>query len=167
MLCSNCKKRNATFHYKQVINGTLTETYLCPECAKALGYMDTFHDPFDFGGLLNEFLGIGMAPVSISERNVCPSCGTDFETFRKTGLIGCENCYNKFQSNLDAMLSSIQTGTTHKGKTASYEENSVKEKQTKIEKLKADLKVAIREERYEEAAKIRDTIKEMEAEDNE
>ena len=165
MLCSNCKKRNATFHYKQILNGTLTETYLCPECAKALGYMDTVHNPFDFGGMLNEFLGIGVA--SKSERNVCPDCGTDFETFRTTGLIGCENCYEKFSQRLDAMLSSIQTGTTHKGKTADTKENSRKEIKNQITKLKEELKTAIMDERYEEAAKIRDTIKEMEAENNE
>ena len=167
MLCSNCKKRNATFHYKEIINGNVKETFLCPECAKNLGYSEGFNDSFDLGSMLNEFLGIGMSPQYTDSVQVCPQCGTDFETFRTTGLIGCEKCYEKFDKRIESMLSSIQSGTTHKGKTASKEDNAKREKEEKILKLKADLKQKIAEEKYEEAAKIRDEIKELEAKDNE
>ena len=81
--------------------------------------------------------------------------------------MGCEHCYEKFEPRLDAMLSSIQTGTTHKGKTSSKEDNQKKEKESKIEGLKQELKKKIQEEKYEEAAKIRDQIKELEGKDNE
>ena len=167
MLCSNCKKRPASLHYKEIINGVVHEAHLCHECAINSGYQDTFHQPMDFGSILNEFLGIGASKSSINSSNICPECGTDFESFRTTGLIGCEKCYEKFESRLDSMLSSIQAGTTHKGKTASTEDNAKKEKQTKIENLKLDLKKKIQEEKYEEAAKIRDEIKALEGKTNE
>lgn len=167
MLCSHCKKRNAAFHYKEIINGKLHEVYLCHECAKLLGYGESFHDSFDFGSILNEFLGIGVTPAHAEPVQVCPQCGTDFDTFRKTGLIGCENCYEKFDSKIQSMLSSIQSGTTHKGKTSSKEDNKKRETEEKIVKLKAELKEKIREEKYEEAAKIRDEIKALEGKNNE
>ena len=167
MLCSNCKKRPATLHYKEIINGVVHETHLCQECAMNSGYGESLYESLDFGSILNEFLGIGASKSSLNSKNVCPDCGTDFESFRTTGLIGCEKCYEKFESRLDSMLSSIQTGTTHKGKTASLEDNAKKEKQTKIENLKLELKKKIQEEKYEEAAKIRDEIKGLEADDNE
>lgn len=167
MLCSNCKKRPATLHYKETINGVTHEAHLCQECAIASGYAEGFHDPLDFGSILNEFLGIGVSGSTLSSAHVCPDCGTDFETFRTTGLMGCEHCYEKFEPRLDAMLSSIQTGTTHKGKTSSKEDNQKKEKESKIEGLKQELKKKIQEEKYEEAAKIRDQIKELEGKDNE
>ena len=167
MLCSHCKKRNAAFHYKEIINGEMHEIYLCPQCANTLGYSESFHDSFDFGSILNEFLGIGMSQAHTQSIQVCPQCGTDFESFRKTGLIGCEKCYEKFDSKIESMLSSIQSGTTHKGKTASKEDNKKREKEEKILRLKADLKEKISEEKYEEAAKIRDEIKALEGKTNE
>ena len=50
-------------------------------------------------------------------------------------------------------------GVASKSKAKTKKENAKNENQEKIEKLNADLKQAIKEERYEDAAKIRDEIK--------
>ena len=50
-------------------------------------------------------------------------------------------------------------GVASKSKAETKKENAKNENQEKIEKLNADLKQAIKEERYEDAAKIRDEIK--------
>ena len=38
MKCDRCGKNEATFHYKTNINGRVTEVHLCPDCARAMGY---------------------------------------------------------------------------------------------------------------------------------
>lgn len=157
MLCNNCNKNIATFHYKKIINGQKTELNLCAECASEMGYMTSFHETFDFGSALNDFLGITSSHTKI----ICPSCGTDHATFKKTGRLGCEDCYKHFKSTIDEILPSIQPGREHKGKIAG--ENSAEFlKKKKINDLKENLKKAILDERYEDAAKFRDEIKKEE-----
>ncbi|MDR2420568.1 MAG: UvrB/UvrC motif-containing protein [Oscillospiraceae bacterium] len=38
MKCQNCGKNEAVFFQRTNINGHITETYLCQECAEKLGY---------------------------------------------------------------------------------------------------------------------------------
>ncbi|MDR3277575.1 MAG: UvrB/UvrC motif-containing protein [Oscillospiraceae bacterium] len=38
MKCQNCGKNEVNFYYSSNINGTVTETRLCSECAEKLGY---------------------------------------------------------------------------------------------------------------------------------
>ena len=38
MKCDRCGKNEATFYYKSNINGRVTEAHLCPDCARAMGY---------------------------------------------------------------------------------------------------------------------------------
>lgn len=42
MKCEHCGKHEATFYYKSNINGRVTEKHLCPACANAQGYTETF-----------------------------------------------------------------------------------------------------------------------------
>lgn len=157
MLCNNCNKNIATFHYKKIINGQKTEINLCNECASELGYVSSYHDPFDFGSVLNDFLGITNKSASIS----CPNCGMDHASFKKTGRLGCEKCYEHFKTTIDEILPSIQPGNKHQGKrTGENSEEFLKRK--KLEDLKENLKKAIIDERYEDAAKLRDEIKKEE-----
>ncbi len=37
MKCDRCGKNDATFYYKSNINGRVTETHLCPDCARRHG----------------------------------------------------------------------------------------------------------------------------------
>ena len=37
MKCQNCGRNEATYYYKSSINGRVTETHLCADCARKLG----------------------------------------------------------------------------------------------------------------------------------
>ena len=157
MLCNKCNKNIATFHYKKIINGKKSEINLCNECASELGYVTSLNDHFDFGSALNDFLGIANSPKAVT----CPSCGTDHATFKKTGRLGCEKCYQHFKITIDEILPSIQPGCEHKGKRIG-ENNEEFLKKKKLKELKENLQKAILDERYEDAAKYRDEIKKAE-----
>lgn len=165
MLCQNCKKHEATTHVKTMINGEYAEYRLCPECAHALGYDSMFHDfSADFGGLLSSFFSNALPAQSGASR--CKSCGSTLSDIKRTGKVGCADCYDLFYSELLPTIRSIHGNTAHKGKRPDAIEYTVEdagsEKEDKKSSLKAELKKAIENEDFERAAQLRDQIREME-----
>ena len=185
MLCENCGRREAKVHYTENINGITRELNLCEECSRKLGITDSLNlsMPVDFsnlfGSLLEDFESINFKPVLNEVKQVrCDNCGTTFEDIVNTGMMGCGNCYDIFSKRLDPILKRIQGANRHVGrigkisdnklemenKSGVEKENKVEESssKSKLEKLQEELKKAIKDERYEDAAKIRDEIKEEE-----
>ncbi len=181
MLCDNCGKREANVRYSENINGRKKELHLCEECSKKLGIenMD-FNMPIDFssffGGLLEDFGTNDFMPLFNEVKQLkCDNCGYTFEDIVNTGKLGCENCYSVFENRLDPIIKKIQGSNKHVGRTGKIIDSKISEKinnkdsktennkdVSKVEKLQNDLKKAIKEEKYEEAAKIRDKIKKLE-----
>ena len=162
MLCTHCNKKEANFHYRQVNNGQAKELHLCADCARELGYLGANSDPFNFNSLLNQFFGIPSKVQPQISTLQCDQCGMGYDEFRSTGLLGCGHCYDVFADAMEAMLGGIQPGTTHRGKIAGKNGEQLK-RQNELKELKAQLQKAILEERYEQAATLRDKIKELES----
>ncbi len=165
MLCTNCGKNNAQFHYKKIIGGAKTEHHLCTHCAQALGYMGKTESFFDIGSILNDFISVPKTAASSRAVSRCEACGTTYDEFRRSGLLGCDACYDAFGNIIENSLSQIQPSTTHKG-TLGGEAGKKIERQNELSALKEELKKAIIDERYEDAASIRDKIKELEEREN-
>ncbi len=90
----------------------------------------------------------------------CDCCGSSFDDILKSGKCGCPHCYEKFYEKLLPRIKNVQGGRIeHTGKTPNAGKSS--EDQTLI--LKEQLKTLIAEEKYEEAAVVRDKIKNLEA----
>lgn len=174
MLCQHCNQNEATTHIKRIINGQREEMHLCSECANELGVMDEFRMPSMsemFGdSFLGNFLGAGVAAMnSLAGVDRCQSCGSSFNDIVKDGRIGCADCYEKFGDKLEPSIRKIHGKAKHIGKFISYTE-SEKEKNedvNELELLKEQLKQAITEQRFEDAAVIRDKINELEEGNNE
>lgn len=167
MLCQHCKKHEATTHIKTMINGEYTEHMLCPECAHKLGYDNMFSDfSADFGGLLSGFFSNALPAISGAAH--CDFCGSTLNDIKRTGKVGCADCYDTFFSELLPTIRSIHGNTEHKGKQPGAIEYTVNEEKSespsgsKIESLRAELKQAIADENFERAAQLRDEIKELE-----
>lgn len=176
MLCSNCGKNEANVRYTRIINGEKTEFSLCEECAKKVGLDDIdFSMPINFSNFLSDFFEEDSILPSFDKIGVekCPKCGLTYDDFVNSGKFGCSECYKAFANRLDSILKNLHGSTKHIGKAPknivnqinikNKEEISKKvdEKQEKINKLNKDLNQAIKEERYEDAAKIRDEIKKI------
>ncbi len=160
MLCSHCKQREANFHYKKISAGKLSELHLCNECATQLGYLGGAEPTFGFEDMLSDFFNV-LKPEHIGGEVVCKTCGTTHEQFKKSGFVGCSDCYDVFAADVEKILSRIQPATIHKGKIAGEKGEKI-QKANMLKSLKAQLKQAIFDERYEDAAKIRDEIKQQE-----
>ena len=180
MLCDNCGKQEANVRYTENINGKVKELNLCEECSKKLGIgqMD-FSMPMDFSNFFGDFIEEFTKPewmplLSNVKTLTCNNCGYTFDDIVNTGKLGCPNCYEVFESELDPIIKRIQGTNRHVGRIGKIIDNKIdkkygkgekeqdsnkKEGKTKLEQLQEDLKTAIKEERYEDAAKIRDEIK--------
>lgn len=182
MLCQNCEKNEANVRYTQIVNGVKKEMVLCEECAEKMGINNLkINMPIHFSNFIDDFFDEDkLLPSFIKEKhNQCHSCGELYDDFIKTGLLGCPECYDIFEDRLDSVLKHIQGNTKHLGrkplnmseKMRNTGENTVKKvaktnkdnknKDSEVELLKADLNKAIQEERYEDAAIIRDKIKKI------
>ena len=172
MKCENCGKREATVRYSENINGRKRELHLCEECSRELGIdrMD-FNMPIDFSsffaGMLEEFEGNDLMPMFDTVKDLqCKNCGYTFNDILNTGKFGCANCYDTFESRLDPIIRKIQGANQHVGRLGKVTEHKINKKTTpkaksnknEVEVLKEKLKQAVKEEKYEEAAKLRDEI---------
>ena len=169
MLCQHCKKNEATTVVKTMINGEYAEYRLCHECAHELGYDSMFPDfSADFGGLLSSFFSNALPAISGAAH--CHTCGSTLNDIKRTGKVGCADCYDTFFSELMPTIRNIHGNTEHKGKRPNvieYTVNEDKKDQTesaedKLSALRAELKKAIEDENFERAAQLRDEIKELE-----
>lgn len=183
MLCSNCGKNEANVRYTRIINGEKTEYRLCEECAKKAGLEDIdFSMPIDFSNFLSDFFEDESLLPSFGKINelICPGCGLKFDDFVKNGKFGCSECYTTFEEKLNSIIKNLHGSSRHvgrrpkniiAGKKADINQEAETEidknvsnkdsSEIKIDKLNKDLKQAIKEERYEDAAKIRDEIKSL------
>ena len=183
MLCQNCGKNEVNFRYTQIINGVKKEMALCDKCAKELGFESLdFNMPINFSSFLGDFLSVAsensFLPSFVKTNTLqCNKCGMTYDEFANSGKLGCANCYDVFSDPLEQVLKKIHGSTSHVGrceKVTEGDENITEklnknekakskktEKEDKVEKLESELKQAVKEERYEDAAKIRDEIKKL------
>jgi protein arginine kinase activator len=134
---------------------------LCEACAKEKGVAD----PTGFA-LADMLLGMGAAQQVESPRGEgckCGGCGFTQSEFKKTGRLGCSECYATFAEALTPMLRGMHKGVEHKGKVPERQMRAAR-REHEIKVCHRELREAIAAERYEEAAALRDRIRQMEEE---
>ncbi|MBQ5399128.1 MAG: UvrB/UvrC motif-containing protein [Ruminococcus sp.] len=175
MKCQKCQKNNADTHIKRVINGQFEEYHLCSECAKEMGYSNVFEgfsNSFadDFNSLFGSFFENALPARTQATR--CETCGSTYNDITRTGMMGCADCYKVFEDRIMPTIRRIHGNTTHCGKNSPSSKARVFEKEEKkeekpkseLEVLKDKLAEAIENQEFEQAAELRDKIKEMEGE---
>ena len=152
--------KSAKVHLTQIVNNKIHKLDLCEACAQQKGVTDP--EGFSLSDLL---VSTGSSAKKDPIQLKCPSCGFTNEDFRKRGRLGCVDCYETFRSILMPLLEDMHEGISHKGKVpeVALERQS---SHLKIKSLQASLAKAVAEEAYEEAAKYRDQIREIEAEED-
>lgn len=163
MLCDICGKNPATVHLTEIIDDQITELHLCEKCAqeKSVAMEQQF-------GLADLLAGLSEFGTPKEEKEAvkikCANCGLGFEDFKKIGRLGCSDCYPTFKRYLAPLLRRIHGSSQHVGKTpikVVAASRGVKKKPN-LEEMRRKLQMAIEREEFEEAAKIRDQIKELE-----
>jgi protein arginine kinase activator len=158
MLCENCKKNIANTYFKQTVNGKTNEIFLCSECASKMG-LNSITSDFGLDGFFPQFFGRSEELPEAS----CQSCGISFKEIMQKGKVGCAKCYDTFKDKLAPAIYKIHGNKKHIGKVPGSIENK---QYSQIEKLKRQLDEAVRSENFEQAAVLRDQIKQLEYDKN-
>lgn len=162
MLCQNCQQRDANVHFTQIKNNKKSDIYLCEQCANELRHSE-FVSPLGFSDLINGLFGTQVkqeSPVSLK----CTNCGLDYQEFLKTSRLGCAECYKAFGQKLDPIIKRLHGNAQHHGKIPGRVSSNINVS-NEIEKLKKVLEETIKNEQYEESAKIRDRIRSLEVQE--
>ena len=165
MKCEKCGKYDATTHIRSVINGVVREYNLCSQCATSEGY--STGGTGSLAGMLASMFG-EFVPSGIASNTVkCPVCGATFSDIAKSGKVGCAECYKTFENDLMPYLKRVHGSTKHSGKVPLSAPIMVINNEESVETLRMELNRLVSEEKYEEAAVVRDKIKKLEGKINE
>jgi protein arginine kinase activator len=177
MYCERCKRNDATVHLTEIIKNVKSEIHLCESCAREVGLNSKLSNFTLAMPDMLSFLELDDQPGVMSTER-CGTCGMTVAEYRKTGKLGCPDCYHYMQSSLEPLIISYHGSNKHVGKVPSdyidvkssgkiYIDSSVKvadRRETAIE-LRMRLERAVQEERYEDAAVLRDMIRRAESGD--
>lgn len=153
--CDLCDKE-ATVHLTQIINGKMHKINLCADCAQEKGISDP--KGISIEDILSGQFEQALASNLFQTGQVsCKNCGCTTQDFNNKGLLGCPQCYTEFHDLLIPLLKTVQKGVSHVGKVPKCSLNR-KQLKTKLKELEKQLQLAVKEERYEDAARLRDQI---------
>lgn len=160
MQCDVCQSKEATVFLTQIVEGKMQKINLCEACSQAKGVSDP--TGFELADLL---AGLGSSPsVDIQPPTLkCSVCGFSQTEFKKTGRLGCSNCYDTFSKVLLSMLKNMHKGIKHNGKVP-VQHYKLRSYQERLKSLNDTLQQAVAAEEYEKAAEIRDEIHQLESE---
>ena len=188
MICQKCNQRPASVFISQTVGHETTQAHLCEVCAReqtqAYGGLNPFSmNPFAaMNDFFNNFMSWesnivevqtpGRATTPTVEPQLqCPYCGYQLSAFRQNGRLGCTKCYEAFKTVLYPLLASIHGNVQHAEESTEkfgkappgepFVEKTEGIETSSVLQLREKLKTAIQNEKFEEAAQIRDEIQKL------
>jgi protein arginine kinase activator len=160
MDCERCKSSKATVFFTQIVHGQMQKVDLCEACAKEVGATSTN------GFSLSEVMMAIKAAPKVREPAesfavICPNCGMSEADFKKSGRLGCGQCYTTFQTILHEALRDMHKAMTHHGKVPQRYAEALQQG-NRLAALRTELERAVADEQFEQAASLRDQIRILE-----
>lgn len=167
--CSACQTAIASVVILDLSDGAVTGSqHLCPACAEQLGVAQPKTPPKFSAEILEDLLGglkgdKSAATTSRHRANACPGCGMTPTDFRAKGRLGCPRCFDTFRVDLLPLLQRIHEAQCHRGRLPGRVAAPPPPRDdTDLADLRKRLEDAVRGERYEEAAQLRDNLRRRE-----
>lgn len=162
MNCEFCKKEKATIHLTQVVSGEMKKLNLCQSCAKSHGI--DLNSPISITDILMGIEKKNSRNKILNNESeydlTCSRCNMSRAEFSKKARLGCPNCYQAFSAELKTITQAMHHSMNHIGKIPNKQISQIKVSK-QISSLKKQIVTAIKNEDYEEAAEIRDKIKNL------
>lgn len=165
MKCDKCEKP-ATFHITERVGDQWSDVHLCEDCARE--YLAGASEPSSPSSLasalaqqFNLKLGQTAEELERLDQRACPICGVTFYEFRHQGRLGCPHDYVCFEEELEPLIVNIHGASEHKGKHPKRSTHGV-DNQSKLIRLRREMRDAVQAEDYERASELRDEIKAIE-----
>jgi protein arginine kinase activator len=158
MKCQFCSNP-ATVHLTDIVHKQKREMHLCDSCAREKNLIPDAPQELNVPAVLQLVLGSLPAPArSPAADAVCPECGTPYAHFKAQGRLGCPHDYEAFRPLLEPLVERVQNNAVrHTGKVPRrHRRRMLRARRVELE---AQLRSAVAGERYEEAARLRDSIR--------
>jgi len=169
MKCSRCHHNEASVYIEQNINGEISSAHLCSECVppQNMNIGAGISPNQAFQAIHSFWFGPEGSPKTYKNQReqakFCDACSLSFSDFKKTSMLGCAACYKSFEPELFGVFNKVQPGIRHTGKIPKVmRELFMKDRE--LANLEQELSGFIASEEYEEAAKIRDKIRQLRSE---
>ena len=162
MKCEICGLKDAVIHIRQIQKDLMHELHICEDCAQEKGLIREEDSELPIANLLSGLLEGKDMTGAAEVKDACPRCGMKATEFRKQGKLGCPECFHAFEKDVRSIVSQMAARPRHTGKlpsTLEIERASTAES----ESMREELKEAIEREDYELAARLRDKLRESEA----
>lgn len=161
MLCEDCQEREAELQLTAIIDGEMRTLDLCSACASARGLTTSAATTAPLADFLAQ-LGTEETPAGEGGEDPCPYCGTTETDFRRTGRLGCPQCYAHFEPQLRGLLRRLHGSPQHVGKLYMSAGSEAGDRIARLSAMRRRLQRAVETEDFELAAELRDRIHEME-----
>ena len=167
MLCERCGQNNASVHVTRIVNGERSEINVCANCAAEMPNAMPLSLQHLFAGIMEE----ASTQRRARPQRRCETCGLTFEQFRESGRLGCSHCYEVFREELTPILKRVHGSTEYMGymsrrlldTLAGAAPTSANGGQSPLAEMKKQMALAVEREDFEEAARLRDAIREAES----
>ena len=158
-----CCSSVATVHLTDIVNGHKKELHLCQQCAEQQQLLQ--HQELNLPAILQTLIGQHLGPYTDElARLTCPACGIKYMEFRAEGRLGCPHDYEVFRVGLAPLLQRIHRAGKHVGK-APRRQPHAPAWQAELLEIRRQLRTAVEAVAYEEAARLRDLLRQKEATD--
>ncbi len=157
MKCQSCPNP-ATVHVTTIEkDGQKKVVHLCQRCAEQQQFAQK--GEMNLPAIIQAMIGQHVGPLSDElARLACPECGIKFMEFRQEGRLGCPHDYEVFRQGLEPLLQRIHRAARHVGKSPRNGPEVAAEQAEQIA-LRRRLREAVDAEAYEEAARLRDLLR--------
>jgi protein arginine kinase activator len=150
-------------HLTDIVNGHKKEMHLCEACAEKQQLLK--HQELNLSAILQAVIGQHIGPLTDElARLTCPACGIKYMEFKAEGRLGCPHDYAVFHAALEPLLDRIHRARRHVGKIPRHTVANAA-RHTELVQLRQKLRRAVETEAYEEAARLRDLLRQKEATD--
>jgi protein arginine kinase activator len=162
MKCEICGLKDAVIHIRQIQKDLMHELHICEECAQEKGLIREEDSELPIANLLSGLLEGKDMTGAAEVKDACPRCGMKASEFRKQGKLGCPECFAAFEKDVRSIISQMAARPRHSGKLpiALATEHAAS---AEAENMREELKEAIEREDYELAARLRDKLRESDA----
>lgn len=164
MKCDFCDNK-ATVFLTQLVEGQMKKVRLCDPCASERGVTDPTGFSLADMVLTGQPSGPGIVAEAVltgplGHAKKCATCGFTLEDLKRVRRFGCSDCYATFNEEVALMVRGMHKGISHLGKVPEGL-MAVQFRDQRVEELRTRLDQAIASESYEEAAGIRDEIRNL------
>lgn len=158
MKCMFCESK-ATVHLTNMVNQQGWEAHLCERCARERDLLSDSPGPQINLQALVKLLATPAQSQRVESETVCPACGLSYAAFKAEGRLGCAHDYEAFRIALEPLLERVHRSTAHRGKLPAAARRAAE-----LDDLQTRMKAAAAAEDYEQAAELRDLIRQKQAE---